>query len=438
MEQQIRFCNTPDGARIAYATVGQGPHLVYLGMCVTHLELEWEDPAFRTFFEKLGRHYTIVRYDRRGVGLSDREKKDFSLEAELQELESVINHLQLKQMIILGAHRGGPLAVAYATKYPQSVTNLILYGTYARGGTVAKDKVKESMISLIRAHWGIGSKTLADIHLPEADSKQIEWFDRFQRESATAEFTADSMAAVYRLDVADLLPSVSVPTIVIHRQKDRAMPFRQGMELAASIPNARFVSFGGSIHAPWMGDTDSVLRAISEFLGDPFAPEDGRQLLAVLFTDIVSSTQRAAELGDRRWRELLERYHELVRKELVRFQGREIDAAGDGFFATFDRPARAIHCARAINDAVQEIGLEIRTGLHMGECEVGEEAIRGIAVHIGARAMAIAEGGEILVTNTVKDMVAGSDIRFEDRGIHDLKGIPGQWHLFAVKQTRDA
>jgi class 3 adenylate cyclase len=402
---------------------------------VTHLELEWEDPALRTFFERIGRHHTIVRYDRRGVGLSDREKKDFSLGAELQDLESVINHLQLRQLAILGAHRGGPLAVAYTTKYPQRVTHLILYGSYARGQAVAKDKVKESLISLIRAHWGIGSKTLADIYLPEADSKKIEWFDRFQRESTTAEFTANSLAAVYQLDISDLLSGVCVPTVVIHRQKDRTMPFRQGRELAASIPNARFVSLGGSIHAPWLGDTDSVLRAISEFLGDPFAPEDGRLLLTVLLTDIVNSTQRAAELGDRRWRELLERHHELVRRELTKFQGQEIDAAGDGFFATFDRPARAIQCACAISEIVQEIGLEIRAGLHMGECEVGEGVVRGIAVHIGARVRARAGGSEILVTNTVKDMVVGSDIRFHDRGTHDLRGIPGQWRLFAVEQA---
>jgi pimeloyl-ACP methyl ester carboxylesterase len=406
MEQQIRFCNTPDGARIAYATLGQGPHLVYLGACITHLELEWEDPAFRNFFEKLGRHHTIVRFDRRGVGLSDREMKDFSMKAELQDLESIIDHLQLRRLAILGAHRGGPLAVAYTAKYPQSVTNLILYGTYARGQAVAKDEVKESLISLIRAHWGLGSKTLADIYLPGADSKKIKWFDRFQRESATAEFTADSLIAVYQLDVVDLLSGVRIPTVVIHRQKDRIMPFSQGRELAARIPNARFVSLEGNIHAPWLGDSDSVMRIISESLGDPFTPD---------------------------WRELLDHHHELVRREFSRFQGQEIDAAGDGFFATFDRPAKAIQCASAISDSLQEIGLEIRAGLHMGECEVREDVVSGIAVHIGARVMAKAGGGEILATNTVKDMVAGSDIRFQDRGMHDLKGIPGEWRLYAIE-----
>ena len=433
MEQQIRFCNTPDGARIAYATLGQGPHLVYLGACVTHLELEWEDPAYRTFFEKLGRHHTIVRYDRRGVGLSDRENKDFSMEAELQVLEFVIDHLHLRQFVILGAHRGGPLAVAFTTKFSQSVTHLILYGTYARGQDVAKDEVKESLISLIRAHWGLGSKALTNIYLPGADSKKIKWFDRFQRESATAEFTTDSLIAVYKLDVVDLLSDIRVPTVVIHRQKDRVMPFSQGRELAARIPNARFVSLEGNIHVPWLGDTDSVMRVISESLGDPFTQEDSRLLLTVLFTDIVGSTQRAAELGDGRWRELLDLHHKLVRREFSRFHGQEIDAAGDGFFATFDRPAKAIQCASAINDRLQEVGLEIRAGLHMGECEVRDDVVSGIAVHIGARAMAKAGRGEILVTNTVKDMVAGSDIRFQDRGGHELKGIPGEWRLYAVE-----
>ena len=322
--------------------------------------------------------------------------------------------------------------MAYTAKYPQKVTNLIVYGTYARGQAVAKDKVKESLISLVRAHWGLGSKTLADIYMPGADSKKIKWLDRFQRESATAEVTADSLAAVYQLDVVDLLPSVCVPTVVIHRQKERVMPFRQGRELAASIPNARFVSLGGNIHAPWLGDTDSVLRAVCESLSDPFASEDGRQLFTFLFTDIVGSTQRAAELGDRHWRELLERHHALVRREFARFQGREIDATGDGFFATFERPAKAIQCARAINNMVREDGLEIRAGVHTGECEVRENIVRGIAVHIGARVMAKARGGEILVTDTAKQMMTGSDIRFQDRGTHDLRGIPGEWRLFAV------
>jgi len=435
MEQQIRFCKTPDGARIAYSLVGHGPHLVYLGWCVTHLELEWEDSALRTFFEKLGQYHTIIRYDRRGAGLSDREKKDFSLKAELLDLESIINDLKLRQFSIFGTHRGGPLAITYTLKKPKSVTKLILYGSYARGQDLAKDEVKKSLISLIRAHWGIGSKTIADIYLPEANSKKIEWMDRFQRESATAEFTANSLTALYQFDISDLLPSVRIPTIVIHRQKERTIPFRQGMELAASIPNAQFVPLDGNIHAPWLGDTDSVLEAISDFLGDPYVPKNNRLLLTVLFTDIVGSSQHALELGDLRWQDLLERHNELVRRELTRFEGREIDAAGDGFFATFGRPAKAVQCACAISDVGHEVGLAIRVGLHVGECEVGEEVVRGITVHIGARVMANAKGGEILVTNTVKDKVVDSGIRFQDRGTYELKGIPGEWRLFAVSRS---
>jgi class 3 adenylate cyclase len=233
--------------------------------------------------------------------------------------------------------------------------------------------------------------------------------------------------------VLNLLPSIRVPTLVIHRQKDRAVPARQGREIAASIPNARFVPLDGNIHFPWLGDTDSVVRAISEFLGDPVCTENGRRLITVLFTDIVGSTERAAELGDRAWRGLLERHNALVQRELTRFQGREIDAAGDGFLATFDRPARAIQCACTISDSVRELGIEIRAGLHTGECEVMGDVVRGIAVHIGARVMAKAGAGEILVTKTVKDMVAGSDIRCKDRGPHELKGVPGEWRLYAVE-----
>ena len=269
MEQQIRFCTTPDGARIAYATIGQGSHLLYLGQCVSHIELEWEDPAYRTFFEKLAHHHTVLRYDRRGVGLSDRQRTDHSLEADLQDLEAIIDHLTLKQFALFGAHRGGPLSVAYTTKYPQRVSSLLLYGTLAHGGTIAKDEVKESLISLIRAHWGLGSKTLTDIYLPDADSKKAKWLTRFQRTSASAEFTANSLAAVYQLNVIDLLPEITVPTVVIHRKKDRVMPFQQGRVLAASIPGARFVPLEGNTHVPWLGDTESVLQNIFEFLGDP-------------------------------------------------------------------------------------------------------------------------------------------------------------------------
>ena len=435
MSQKIAFCTCPDGARIAYSTMGQGSPLVYLSGWVSHLELEFEEPYWRSFYEKLSRNHTIIRYDRRGIGLSDWEKNDFSLEADLLDLESIISLLKIELFDLMGLSQSGPIAINYAAKHPSQVTHLILYGTFASGKAVAKDEIKKSLVSIVRHHWGMGSRTLSDLFVPEADRtvETVKWYIEYQKKCASSDMAADLLEAMYSWEVANLLPSIQVPTIVIHRNKDRAIPSRQGREIAASIPDAQFVLLDGNIHFPYMGDTDSVLRVISNFLGDPFPKEDDRQLITILFTDIVSSTQKAAELGDQAWKELLEQHHALVRNEFIRFQGREIDAAGDGFFATFDRPAKAIQCACKIKDSVSNLGVEIRAGLHTGECEVTGDTVRGIAVHIGARVMAIAQGGEILVTNTVKDMVAGSNIHFEDRGTHELKGIPDEWRLYAVQ-----
>jgi class 3 adenylate cyclase len=433
MEQRIGFCTTPDGTRLAYSTVGQGPPIVYLGPCVSHLELEWEHPDWRAFFEKLTHSRMLVRYDRRGSGLSDRKESDFSLAEQLEDLEAIVATLRLGRLALMGIHRGGPLAVAYAVKYPHKVAHLILYGTYARGAEVAKDEVKASFISLIRAHWGVGSQTLASIYMPDASREELKWFSRFQREAAGAEFTAASMAAVYDIDITELLPEVQVPTLVMHRRRDKVFPFRQGRELAATIPNARFVPLDGDVHAPALGDSESVLRTIGEFLGDPIATASTRQLMTVMFTDIVGSTERAATLGDRRWQELLERHHALVRRELSRFQGREIDVAGDGFFAAFDKPTQAIKCACTIHEAIRDLGIEVRVGLHMGECETAGGAVRGLAVHIGARVAEAAAAGETLVSSTVRDTLAGSEIRLQDRGSRVLKGVPEDWHLFAVE-----
>jgi len=269
MEQQIHFCTTPDGVRIAYATVGKGPALVVPPGWVSHLELGWAIPAFRAFYETLARYHTVVRYDKRGTGLSDRERKDFSLEGEVRDLEALIDHLRLRRFALFGFSEGGPIAIAYATKYPRRVTHLILYATYAHGDAVAGDDVRASLSSLVRAEWGLGSRTLADIFLPGTDAAALEASARFQRESASKEIAAQLLDLVYKLDVVHLLPGLRVPTVVMHRQGDRAIAFRLGRELASLIPSARFVPLEGNIHAHTLGDADSLLRVITEFLGDP-------------------------------------------------------------------------------------------------------------------------------------------------------------------------
>ncbi len=269
MDQQIQFCTTVDGVRIAYSKFGQGAAVVTVPGWISHLQVSADLPALRTFREKLARNHTYVVYDKHGCGLSERSRTEFSLESEVRQLEAVVENLKLKRFALWGVSQGGPVAVAYAVKYPRRVSHLILYGTYARGGAVAAGKLKAALISLIRAHWGMGSKTLSDIFLPGADETSIRWFIRLQREAATPEMAAQLMELNESLNVVELLPKVRVPTLVMHRRGDRATPFHLGREMAAMIPNARFVPLEGNMHLPYFGDADSVLRIMGEFLDAP-------------------------------------------------------------------------------------------------------------------------------------------------------------------------
>jgi pimeloyl-ACP methyl ester carboxylesterase len=269
LEQQIGFCTNPEGARIAYATVGKGPALVMPATWLSQLQLSWQDPEARRFFEGLALHHTFVRYDQRGSGLSDRNRTDFMIEAELKDLETVIDHLKLKRLALVGISVGGPIAVAYVARHPRRVTHLVLYGTYARGEAITTKELKTALISLVGAHWGLGSKTLADLFFPGASPVTVELFSDYQRECATPEMAAKLLDLVYRANVVQLLPNLRVPTLVVHRQQERAMPFRLGRELASLIPNARLVPLEGRDHLPYLGDSESVLHAIAEFLGDP-------------------------------------------------------------------------------------------------------------------------------------------------------------------------
>ena len=444
MDLQVRFCMAAEGRRIAYTVLGEGSPLVFPAWWVNHLQVLWEHPTARRFFQGLARHHTLVLYDRQGCGLSDRTWTDYSLDSDLLTLETVVDHLKFKRLVLFGFSHGAPAAIAYAAKYPRRVSHLILFGMLVR--PLLEGETGQAVAGLLRAHWGLGSKTIADMCLPGADLPTLEWFARWQRESAAPEVAVQ--VATTDLDPSEFVPKVRAPTLVLHRKEDTMMPFHEGRDLAARIPNARFVPLEGKMHPVFLGDIDPVLRAVAEFLGDPIEPvleepaeqvvardpERGRMLTTVLFTDIVGSTERAAELGDRRWRELLEAHRALVRKELVRYRGREVDTAGDGLLATFDAPAQAIRCACAISDAVRSLGVEIRAGLHTGEIEIMADGVGGIAVHLGARVAAKAGAGEVLVSSTVRDLVSGSGIRFEDRGTHALKGIPGEWRLLAVER----
>ena len=346
MEHQIRFCTARDGLRLAYSTVGKGPALVVPPPWVSHQELVWQDPAWRRFGERLANHHTLVCYDRPGTGLSDRNRTEFSLESEVQDLETVIAHLKLKRLALVGYSWSGPITIAYIAKHPRRVTHLILYATYARGEAITTDEIKASLISLVRAHWGIGSKALADIFMPDADAAGIESVAKYQRECTTPEIAAKILDLVYKTDVTYLLPGLRVPTLVLHRQRDRAMPFRLGRELASLIPNARFVPLEGIDHLPSLGDSDSVLRAVAEFLGDPVpvdqAVKSGKPVAPDLTAAVDDPLTREARsfIGALDWVALSRyrvvgdytRYEETARNTLK--DVRHKIAAG------FDRPSR--------------------------------------------------------------------------------------------------
>ena len=272
--QQIKFCTTVDGVRIAYSIVGQGPILVIPPAWVSHLQLQWEHPSARDYLEKGTRTQTFLFYDKHGCGLSERNRTEFTLESEVRPLEAVIDHLKLKRFALFGFSQGGPIAIAYAIKYPRRVSHLILYDSYACGEVISTEELKKSLTSLIRSAWGVGSKALADIFLPGVDVSTLKWFARLQREAATAEMAAKLLDLTYDLDVTDLLPRLRVPTLVIHRKGDKAIPFHLGREMASMIPNSRFVPLEGNIHIPFFGDADAVLRIMGEFLGVPAHGKD--------------------------------------------------------------------------------------------------------------------------------------------------------------------
>jgi len=440
MKQQIRFCTSRDGVRIAYAILGDGPPLVWPPGWVGHLELQWEQPAIRSFYERLARHHTLVIYDRRGTGLSDRNRTDLSLEADLRDLETVIDHLRLKRLVLFGFSQAGPTAVAYAAKHPRRVTHLILYGAYARGDAIATEEVKAVMLSLFRAHWGLGSRALADIFVPGADADTHRWFARFQHESATTETAVQLLALVFLTDVADLLPRLRVPTLVMHRQGDLVVPFQLGRDMAALIPNARFVSLKGDDHIPAFGDADSMLRHAAEFLGDPVTEAGGRAPIIVLFTDMEGSTTLTQRLGDTKAQELVRSHNAIVRDALKTHSGREIKHTGDGILASLPSASLGVECAVAIqralgqyNEANPNAAIHVRIGLNAGEPVVEDDDLFGTAVQLAARVCAHAEPGQILAPQVVRDLVAGKGFQFADRGQTALRGFEEPVRLYEVR-----
>lgn len=388
--------------------------------------------------QRLASFSRLIIFDKPGTGLSDRLTTIPTLEQRMDHVRAVMDAVGSERAALFGISEGGPMSVLFAATYPQRTSALVLYGTYARrmwapdfpwGRT---DVELAAILERMERDWGRDLDLNLWAPSIARDPEARRAIATYCRHAASPGAAATIIRLTEQIDVRHVLPVVRVPTFVIHKNGDRVTRVEQGRYLAEHIDGAKFVELAGDDHMPWVGNGDAIIDEIEEFLTGIRPSDTDRVLATILFTDIVGSTERAIALGDRQWRELLERYYSTARRELARFRGREIDTAGDGLFAAFDGPARAIRCACRVRDEVRSLGIEVRSGLHAGECEVLGEKISGVAVHIGARVAAAAAVGEVLVSNTVKDLVAGAGIRFESRGLHVLKGVPGEWPLFVV------
>jgi class 3 adenylate cyclase/pimeloyl-ACP methyl ester carboxylesterase len=431
----IRYARSGD-VSIAYQVVGEGPlDLIVAPGFVSNLDFEWTEPRIADFRRRLARISRLILFDKRGTGLSDQVHGVPTLEERMDDVRAVMDAAGSERAVVMGLSDGASLAALFAATYPERTPGMIIYGASPR---MRSDPERlERYIEDMRQRWG--TQELADedlrVYAPSVAREPglREWTKRWIRYCVTPGAFEALLRMNAEIDVRPVLQAIHVPTLVLHRTGDRAVALDRGREFADGLPASRFVELPGIDHYPWFGDSASVIDAIEQFMGglvEEAAFE--RVLTTVLFTDIVGSTERAVELGDRAWRELLEQHHAIVRSHLSRFRGRELDTAGDGFLASFDGPARGIRCASAISESLRELGVDIRAGLHTGECEVVGTKFGGIGVHIGARVAAQAEPGEVLVSSTVKDLVAGSGIEFEDRGTAELKGVPGEWRLYAV------
>jgi class 3 adenylate cyclase len=430
------------GTRIAFQVVGDGPLDVVL---VSHegvfVDVMWEQPLIARALERLGGFSRLILFDQRGTGVSDPLPADhpLTLEDRIADLQAVMDAAGSERAALVASSDGGPTSILFSGTYPQRTSALVLYGSFARmawgpdypSGLPVEQYQRWQ--ALLRDRWGDGSTLAAVAPSLAADPGWRRWWARAERLEYSPAAVQGLFQTAWDIDTSDILGSVRVPTLVLHRSGDRWISVGHGRYLAQHIPGARFVELPGDDHLFYAGDADAVLDEIEEFLtGARHGPEAHRVLTTVLFTDIVESTQLAARLGDRSWRDLLERHHATVRYQLRRFAGVEVDTAGDGFLATFDGPGRAVRCALAIVDSAADQGVTIRAGIHTGECELVGGKVAGMAVHIGARVAATATPGEILLSSTVKDLLAGSGIGFADRGTHLLKGVDDEWRLFTV------
>jgi len=436
----IRYARSGD-VHVAYQVVGEGPiDIVFVEGFVTNRHIAWEEPSYRRFVERLGSFSRVILFDKRGMGLSDRVQAG-TLEERMDDVRAVMDAVGSERAALIGESEGGPLSMLFAAAHPERTHGLILAGAEVKEektedwpwGESTREEFDEYLATLPES-WSSRPASLRRFIPSRGDDPFVtEWFVRLKLQSASPAAAEAFMRMAHEIDVRHVVPAIRVPTLILHAVDDQICHVENARYLAGTIPGARYVELPGGDHVMYAELADVALAEIREFLtGVREAPEPDRVLATVLFTDLVGSTERATELGDRRWRERLEAHHAAVRRELGRFGGREIDTAGDGFLSSFDGPARAIRCACAVVGAVSDLGLEVRAGVHTGECEVIGDKLAGVAVHIGARVAGCAGAGEVLVSSTVRDLIAGSGIELEDRGLRSLKGVEDERRLYAV------
>jgi pimeloyl-ACP methyl ester carboxylesterase/class 3 adenylate cyclase len=436
---ETRYVRVRD-VSIAYQVVGDGPlDLVHIPSWITNVEENWNDPGYSRFLRRLASFSRLIVFDKRGTGLSDRAATGSTLEERIEDVKAVMGAAGSDNAALFGSTEGSAICALFAATYPERTRALVMYGAYARRirsidypwGPTMEDR--ERLNEMVRRDWGgpVAVELLA--HGAAGDERFRQCWAGYLRRSASPGAALAMLEMNNRIDIRRILPTIRVPTLVVHRSDDPLCPVEGGRYIADNILGARFVEVPGSSHLPFVGDTDALLDPVEEFLtGAPPVVDLDRVLTTILVIDIVDSTSRAIALGDRRWRDLLETFRGMVRMNLERFRGEERNVTGDGFVATFDGPGRAVYCACAIVSAVGSLGVEVRAGLHTGECRLSGSELDGVAVHIAARVSTLAGPSEVVATSTVRDLVAGAPIAFANRGTGTLKGIPGIWSLFTA------
>jgi len=447
MKPSIQFVKREDGVRIAYLKFGEGKPLIYPAPWLSDLSSLLEDPIINQFFEWLAQETTVILYDKHGCGQSDRDRKEFDLETELLDLETVVDQLSLDEVILFGISMAGAVSIAYTARHPDKVSHLIIYGSFANGATVAKEEMKSALISLVKASWGMGSKALADLFIPGANTKQLQAFAKFQRDSSTPEVAAKLLALTYSIDVTELLSGINTPTLVLHREDDKVITIDHGRQLAAGIPNARFKVLKGAIHPPWHGESNEVIEEILKFLGkepsktpyevatkidrvgDEEVPLEGPEVVeqaTVLFSDILSSTDLVTQLGDAAARDIFLQHDKIIRDQLKRHGGKELQNLGDGFMLSFESPSAAVKCACSIQQEISRAlpSIKVRIGINTGEVVIREgKHPFGQAVVLASRIASRANGEEILVSDVTKQLASGSKLPFAPKGRFKPKGF---------------